>query len=105
MANIDDEREALMALFARTPGDEPGLLDEGSASHESWERYMADAILASDVWCNRHRGSIPDDPRALGYALDDLDDGADFQDAINPDSIRLVVKTMRAALEAAEAAR
>lgn len=31
----------------------------------------------------------------LAYALDELEGGADFQDAISPESIRLVVDFMR----------
>lgn len=105
----DDEREALtrrMLIIAFGYNQQQAGWHQ-QQSTELWRRTLASAeeLMASPEWRNRHRGPITDDPRALGYALDDLDDGADFQDAISPYSIRLVVKAMRAALEAAEAAR
>lgn len=43
--------------------------------------------------------------RDIDAAVDELEDGASFQDAIDRKAIRLVVKTLRAALEAVGAHR
>lgn len=54
----NDDREALIAVFERTPGDEPGALEGARPGemHRAWSDYMADAILAAGF----SRATVPD---------------------------------------------
>lgn len=95
------ERYGAMAVSrVSTPPAEVRALIEEARDYAGVDEY-AGAALLRQVANALESSAVPasEDVRALGYAVDDLEDGADFQDAIASESIRLVVKHMRAHLE------
>lgn len=75
--------------------------NEEHDGNEWWSGYrqaQRDNIRRANDALNASAAALPEGVRPLAYAVDDLEDGADFQDAISSESIRLVVRYMRARL-------
>ncbi|MCJ1709283.1 hypothetical protein [Microbacterium sp. VKM Ac-2923] len=60
-----DDREALIAVFERTPGDEPSPEDEHESApgayRRMWEEHMADAVLGAG-FARKRGGATPPPP-------------------------------------------